>query len=152
MIWIAIALGVAVLLFFMAAMSRRAKQRAAVHGLRREFPPIARQRLVGSFPELDPLLDEMTLRMIFDWMLAQAYCRTKSRGFGDLMRWQIENGEAAMSAFIDSLANQAVTKLPRPALQVIDAADGRRLAAVVIENSLTEAGARIAPELERDYV
>ena len=152
MLWLLIVAGVLVLLLVFAATNRRAKQRAAVRGLRTHFPRIARQRLVGNFPELDPVLDQTTLRLLFDWMLAQAYCRTNSRGLGDLMRWETENGKAAMAGMLEGLTADAVERLPRPALQVIDESQGRMLAAVIIEQSISEAGARIAPQLERDYV
>jgi len=151
--WLLVIAGILLLVFFFAAMSRRAKQRAAVRGLRRHFPEIARDRLVSNFPDLDPVLDAVTLRILFDWILAQAYCRTNSRGFGDLMRWEIENGEAAMADILESVTIDAVNRLPRSALAVIDGSTGgRAYAAILIEHSITEAGARIAPQLERDYV
>ena len=152
MIWLWLA-GGALLLFFVVAMSRRAKQRAAVRGLQREFPRIARQRLVSNFPDLDPLLDQLTLRMLFDWMLAQAYCRTNTDGFGELMQWQIERGDDAMARILDGVTADAVQRLPGAALRVIDAApEGRAFAAILIEHSLAEAGTRISPQLQRDSV
>lgn len=152
MFWIIVIVAAMLLLFMFAAMSRRAKQRAAVRGLRQEFPKIAYQRLVGSFPEIEPAIGEPMLRALFDWMLCETYRRTNTSGFGDLMRWEIENGSDELGSIVFAISEEAVGKLPAPARKVIDASDGRMLAALVIENSLTEAGARIAPRLERDYV
>ena len=152
MIWLWLIAG-ALLLLFIVAMSRQAKQRTTVRGFQREFPRIARQRLVSNFPALDPVLDQMTLRMLFDWMLAQAYCRTNTDGFGELMQWQIERGDEAMAEMLGGLTIDAVQRLPHPARQIIDAAPGgRAYAAILIEHSLAEAGARISPQLERDSV
>ena len=150
MTWLWLVAGV-LLLVFVAAMSRRAKHRATVRGFQQEFPRIARQRLVGNFPELDPVLDQITLRMLFNWMLAQAYCRTNTAGFGELMQWQKARGDEAMAEMLGDLTIAAVERLPRPALQVIDSASGgRAYAAILIEHSLAEAGARISPPLERE--
>jgi hypothetical protein len=151
-LWLVIIAAIVLLLFMLAAMSRRAKQRAAVRGLRQEFPRIAYQRLVGSFPDIEPAIGEPMLRSLFDWMLCETYRRTNTSGFGDLMRWEIENGSDELGHIIFKISEEAVGKLPAPARKVIDGADGRIVAALVIENSLTEAGARIAPRLERDYV
>ena len=152
MTWLVGIAAALVLLFFFAAMSRRAKQKAAIRGLRREFPGIAFRRLVGSCPEIEPTIGEPMLRSLFDWMLCETYRRTNTSGFGDLMRWEIENGSDELGYIVFKVSEEAVRKLPAPARKVIDAADGRLLAALVIENALTEAGARIAPGLERDYV
>jgi hypothetical protein len=44
---------------------------------------------------------------------------------------------------------RCVDRLPAPALAIIDKSEGRFLAGVILEHSLTEAGARITPELEK---
>jgi len=151
--WLLILIAVIVVLVFLgAAMSRRGKQKAAVRGLRREFPPIAYRRLVGSFPDIEPAISESMLRALFDWILCETYRRTGAHGFGDLMRWEIENGSGALGSITFTVSEEAVTRLPAPARRIIDASEGRTLAAILIDDSLTEAGAKIAPALERDYV
>lgn len=141
----------AVALLAVAAFKRRPKKlQSAVSRLRAHFPRIAHQRLVGNFHELDPILDQATLRMLFDWMMAQAYCRTGSDGFGELMRWQAEHGEAQMNAMLEAVIRDSVDVLPQPALRVIDTHRGREFAAILIGHSLTEAAARVAPARDVD--
>lgn len=140
----------AVALLAVAAFKRRPKRQSAVSRLRAHFPRIAHQRLVGNFHELDPILDQATLRMLFDWMMAQAYCRTGSDGFGELMHWQSEHGEAQMNAMLEEVIRDSVDILPQPALRVIDVYGGREFAAILIGHSLTEAAAKIAAPAERD--
>jgi hypothetical protein len=132
-------------------VDRRARQRAAVRGLRREFPRIAFRRLVGSFPEIEPAIGEPMLRSLFEWILCEIYRRTGTSGFGDLMRWEIENGSDELGDIAFKVSEEAVGKLPAPARKIIDTSEGRTLAGMIIDDSLTEAGSRIAPQLERDY-
>lgn len=151
MLWLWIAIGTALILLGVA-MSRRMERRSPVRGLKAHFPRIARSRLVGNFPELDPLLDQLTLRLLLDWMLCEACRRTNSRDLDDLMRWQTEAGEQATGELIASVTTDAVGRLPKTALRVIDAAQGRAVAAVVIEHSIVEAAARSSPQAEVERV
>lgn len=146
--WLLLILAVAALFWF-ASLGRKAKQRAAVDGLRREFPRIARLRLVAACPELDGLVQEAELRLLFDWILLQLYGRTGASGFGELMQWSIARGEGATTRLTAEISAQAVERLSRPVLAEIDRCGGRSLAAVLIDQSLTEAGQRIAPGLDR---
>ena len=141
--------GGAVVLFAGAALSRRAKQRAAVAGLRRHFPPIARMRLVAACPGLDSLLDEEALAQSFDWIMAEVFRRAGVSGFGELTRWSIEQGEAEAAWLVAQVARDAVDRLRGPVLSVIVGCQGRTFAGVILDDALTEAGRRSAPELEK---
>ena len=149
LVWIAAAL---VLLFLLASMSRTRKQRAAVAAFRQHFPHIARMRLVAACPGLDGVLDEATLRMVFNWILIELYRRTGSSGLGELMQWSIEKGEVDTRRLAAEVTREAVDRLPQPVLVIIDECGGRRVAGVILDEALTEAGGRIGPELNRRYV
>ena len=146
MLWLLAAL---VLLFFLAARSRRAKQRAAVRGLRAQFPALARMRLAATFPGVDETLDDAALAAVFDWIFAEMYRRAGVGSFEELMRWSVEQGEVATAAMASGVARDAVDCLPAPALALIDNCDGRALAGVIIDLALSESGSRIAPQLEK---
>ena len=137
--------GGAALIFASAALSRRAKQRAVVKGLRHHFPIIARQRLISHFPTIEPRVAELELSSLFDWILLECYRRTDTANFAELMRWAVENpdGNVALTA---AITRDAVDRLPRPALECIDATNGRGLAAVALDLTLTEAGQRTTEE------
>lgn len=149
--WLLLILAVAVL-FWLASLGRKAKQREALAGLRREFPRIARLRLTAACPGLDGVLGEAELRMVFDWILLSMYGRTGTSRIGDLMRWSVEHGAAETTSLTADVSREAVERLPQPVLAAIDDCQGRELAAVLIDQSLTEAGERIGPELNRKYV
>lgn len=138
--WLLI-IGAVVLLFMFASARRRAKQRAAVRGLRQHFPHIARLRLVAACPGLDGLVDEASLRMLFDWMLIELYRRTGTSKFGELMRWHIDNPGRA-DELMANVTRDAVDRLPAPVLAEIDTWKGRSMAAVILDESLIEAGRR----------
>jgi len=144
-----ILVGAAVILFAGAAMSRRAKQRAAVAGLRRHFPGIARMRLVAACPDLADQIDEPMLAELFDWMMEESYRRAGVAGFAELMRWSVEHGETESTALIAEVAREAVDRLPELGLAVLDGCGGRVFAGVMLDDALTEAGRRVGPELER---
>ena len=146
--WLLLILAV-VALFWLASTGRKAKQKEALAGLRREFPRIARLRLVAACPGLDGVLGEAELRMLFDWILLRIYGRTKTTDFGDLMRWSIEHGTAESTTLTADVSREAVERLPQPVLAVIDDCQGREIAAVLIDQSLNEAGERISPGLGR---
>ena len=150
MFWLIIFASVFVVL--LASWSRKQKQRAAVAGIRAHFPRIARLRLIAACPGLDGILQETELRMLFDWILLQLYGRTHTSDFGDLMRWTIEHGEGESLELMSEVTRDAVERLPAPALQVIDSCEGRILAAVIIDQALSETGRQIAPELDQKYV
>ena len=136
-----------VLLFWLASLGRKAKQRDAVSGLRREFPRIARLRLIAACPGLDGVLEEAELRMLFDWMLLQMHRRTGAANFGELMQWSLERGQAEATTLTADVSRDVVERLSRPVLEVIDGCKGRAVAAVLIDQSLTEAGERVSPTL-----
>ncbi len=142
-------IGGAVILFAGAAMSRRAKQRAAVTGLRRRFPSIARMRLVAACPGLADVLEDNMLATSFDWIMAETYRRAGVAGFGELMRWSIEQGETDAAALVAEVARDAVDRLPDPVLAVLDGCGGRVFAGVMLDDALAEAGRRTAPHLEK---
>jgi hypothetical protein len=145
MLWIAALL---ILLFVLASWRRRAKPGAAVRGLRRLFPEIARLRLSAAFPGIEPALSEHLLALQFDWIF-HAMCRHAGvTGFAGLMRWAVEQGEAATGMLSSEVARAAVDRLPAPALAIIDKSDGRLLAGVIIEQCLTEAGGRTVQDLQ----
>ena len=133
----------------LAIMGRSARQNAALRGLRAHFPPIARRRLVGSFPNLDPILDDSALGRLFEWMLAEMYRRTGTRNLGRLMKWVGKHGDRRAWDLMDKVARDAVDRLPPDALQVIDSCAGRAYAAHLLEQSMTEAGERMRPALDR---
>ena len=151
MTWLLLA-GLVAILFWLGSRGRKAKQKEAVAGLRREVPRIARLRLVAACPGLDGVLRETELRMLFDWILLQMYRRTGSPGLGELMQWSLEHDETETTALTADIARDAVERLPQPVLAVIDGCQGRELAAVLIDQSLMEAGTRISPEIEGKYV
>ena len=151
MIWLVIAAAL-LLLFLAASWSRKRKQKAAVAGIRAHFPRIARLRLIAACPGLDGILQETELRLLFDWILVQLYGRTQTSDFGDLMRWTIEHGEGESLQLMSEVTRDAVDRLPAPCLQIIDGCEGRVLAAVIIDQALSETGRNIAPELNRKYV
>jgi hypothetical protein len=144
-----ILIGGAVILFAGAAMSRRAKQRAAVAGLRRHFPGIARMRLVAACPGLADQLDDPMLANLFDWIMTETYRRAGVAGFAELMRWSVEHGDAQATAMVAEVARDAVDRLPAPALAVLDGCGGRIFAGVMLDDALSESGRRIGPELEK---
>ena len=65
------------------------------------------------------------------------------------MRWSIEHGASETTALTADVSREAIERLPRPVLAVIDDCQGREVAAVLIDQSLTEAGERIGPGLNR---
>ena len=146
--WLLLILAAAAL-FWLASLGRKAKQREALTGLRREFPHIARLRLVAACPGLDGVLAEAELRMLFDWILLQIHGRTGTSDLGELMQWSVKHGEAETTALTADVSREAVERLPQPVLAIIDDCQGREVAAVLIDQSLTEAGERIKPELAR---
>ena len=148
MLWLWIAVSV-ILILLLAFYTRQRKQKAAVAALRTHFPHIARLRLVAACPGLDGLLQETELRMLFDWILIQLYGRTSTSGFGELMQWTIDHGEAESLQLVAEVTRDAVDHLSTPVLEVIDDCGGRTLAAVILDQALSESGRRFSPELKR---
>lgn len=135
--WIATAV---LLLLLLALFMRRRKQRAAVAALRARFPHIARLRLVAACPGLDGVLQETELRMLFDWIMLQLYGRTQTSGFRELMQWTVEHGEAESLQLVAEVTRDAADRLSAPVLEVIDACEGRTVAAVLLDQALSESG------------
>lgn len=151
--WLAVAAAL-LGLFWIGSLSRRNKQRETVAALRANFPPIARMRLVSACPGLEGVIQETDLRLLFDWILLQLYGRTGTPGIGELMQWTLEHGEGETLLLMAEVTRDAVDRLPAPVLAVIDGCEGRTLAAVLIDQSLTEAGERIGrspPAASTDY-
>jgi hypothetical protein len=138
-------IGGAAALVVVATLGRRHRQDAAVAGLRSQFAPLARMRLVGACPGLDPVLDDAALAQLFDWMLEDFYRRTGTGDFAGLMRWSADHGPLAANDLSDRVTRLAVDRLPPAALEVIDDCNGRSYAALMIELALNDAGHRIAP-------
>ena len=65
------------------------------------------------------------------------------------MQWSIDHGQSETTALTADVSREAVERLPQPVLAVIDNCQGREVAAVLIDQSLMEAGERIRPELDR---
>ena len=148
--WLLLILAAAAL-FWLASLDRKAKQREALTGLRREFPHIARLRLVAACPGLDGVLGEAELRMLFDWILLQIHGRTGTSDLGELMQWSIQHGEAETTSLTADVSREAVDRLPQPVLAAIDTCKGREVAAGLIDQALGESGRKITPELNRKY-
>lgn len=146
--WLLLAVAILVLLW-LASVGRKARQREAVSRLRAHFPHIARLRLVAACRQLDGVLSEADLRLLFDWMLIELHRRTGTSSLGELMQWSIERGAEETTKLTADVSRQAVDKLPSPVLAAIDDCEGREYAAVILDQSLTEAGERIGPQLNR---
>jgi len=144
--WLLLILAVAAL-FWLASTGRKARQTEALAKLRREFPRIARLRLVAACPGLDDVLGDAELRMLFDWILLRLHGRTSTSNLAELMQWSVKHGETETTALTADVSREAVQRLPQPVLAVIDDCQGREVAAVLIDQSLTEAGERIRPKL-----
>lgn len=145
--WLLLVVAILVLLW-LASVGRKARQREAVAGLRAHFPHIARLRLVAACPRLDGVLSEADLRLLFDWMLIELHRRTGTSSLGELMQWSIEHGAEETTKLTADVSRQAVDKLPSPVLAAIDDCEGREYAAVILDQSLTEAGERIGPRIK----
>ena len=148
--WLLLILAVAAL-FWLASTGRKARQTEALAKLRREFPRIARLRLVAACPGLDDVLGDAELRMLFDWILLQIHGRTGTSDLGELMQWSIQHGEAETTSLTADVSREAVDRLPQPVLAAIDTCKGREVAAVLIDQALGESGRKITPELNRKY-
>jgi predicted tellurium resistance membrane protein TerC len=138
-----------VMLVLLARLGRHQKQRAAVAGIRRHFPAIARMRLIAACPGLEAVLQDAELRLVFDWILIEMYRRTGTSGLAQLMQWATKKGEAETERLTGEVAREAVDRLPQPVLAVIDDCEGRTVAGVILDEALTEAGHRFAPELRK---
>ena len=145
-LWLILAIVVLVLL---ARLGRKQRQREAVAAIRRQFRHLARLRLVAACPGLDGVLDEASLGLLFDWILIELCRRTGTSGIGELMQWSIAKGEAEAARLTAEITREAVDRLPQPVLAVIDDCDGRTVVGVILDEALTEAGHRFAPELRK---
>lgn len=139
MFWISVLAAVAVAILVALAL-RRQKQRATVATFRARFPHIARLRLAAACPGLDGVLQETELRMLFDWILLQLHGRTNTSSYGELMQWTIDHGEAESLQLVAEVTRDAVDRLPAPVLAVIDDCQGRTVAGVILDQSLSESG------------
>ena len=138
----------------LAAFTRRQQQeheqqRTAVGGLRRHFPRIARMRLVAACPDIERHLDDRSLEPVFDWMVDEMCRRSGACDFPTLLHWAVERGQPEMDSLSSDVTRDAVERLPRRALKVIDGCHGRTYAAAVFDLALSEAGQRTAPELRK---
>ena len=145
MFWLSVAAAVVIALLI-ALYAQRQKQRATVAAFRASFPHIARLRLVAACPGLDGVLQETELRMLFDWIMLQLHGRTHTSSYGELMQWTTDHGEAESLRLIAEVTRDAVDRLPAPVLAAIDDCQGRIVAGVILDQSLSESGRRTAPE------
>ena len=137
MFWLSVAAAV-VIAFLIALYAQRQKQKETVAAFRARFPHIARLRLVAACPGLDGVLQETELRMLFDWIMLQLHGRTRTSSYGDLMQWTTEHGEAESLRLVAEVTRDAVDRLPSPVLAVIDDCQGRTVAGVILDQSLSE--------------
>jgi hypothetical protein len=144
MFWLSVAAAV-VIAFLIAVYAQRQKQKATVAAFRARFPHIARLRLVAACPGLDGVLQETELRMLFDWIMLQLHGRTRTSSYGDLMQWTTEHGEAESLRLVAEVTRDAVDRLPSPVLAVIDDCQGRTVAGVILDQSLSESGRTSRP-------
>jgi hypothetical protein len=147
MIWISVLAAIAVVILIALAV-RRQKEQAAVAAFRSCFPHIARLRLAAACPGLDGVLQETELRMLFDWILLQLHGRTHTSTYRELMQWTVEHGEAESLQLVAEVTRDAVDRLPAPVLAVIDDCQGRTVAGVILDQSLSESGRK--PVRKRD--
>ena len=137
----------------LAALDRRRRQQKQQTGaaarLRRQFPRIARMRLVGACPALDTHLRDHHLERIFDWVVDQLCRRSGACNFTALLEWATEQGQPAMNTLASDVSRDAVERLPRRALAIIDDCHGRAYAAAVLDLSLSEAAHRAAPDVTK---
>lgn len=146
--WIIGGAGGLALLAALTRSRRQEQQTGAVAGLRRHFPRIARMRLVGACPDLDRHLKDRTLEPVFDWMVDEMCRRSGACDFPALMQWAIRQGQPKIDSLASDVSRDAVERLPRRALDVIDECHGRTFAAAVLDLALSEAAHRAAPELK----
>ena len=139
MFWLSVFAAVAIAMLI-ALYAHGQKQKATVAAFRTRFPHIARLRLVAACPKLDGVLQETELRMLFDWILLQLYGRTQTSGFDELMQWTATHGEAESLQLVAEVTRDAVERLPAPVLAVIDDCQGRTVAGVILDQSLSESG------------
>lgn len=138
---------IALLLLARTGKKRRTGDAAAT--IRSRFAPLARMRLVAACPGLDDVLDEASLRMLFDWIVTRLHRHAGTSDLDGLMRWSISAGETEARRLTAEVARDAVDRLPRPALDVIDQCGGRTFAAVIIDEALGEAGHQAATSASR---
>lgn len=143
--WIAAAAGLA----FLLRSSSRKSQPTATPRMRRHFARVARLRLVAACPSLDGRIRERALYDSFDWIAAEMCRRTGSCDIGALMQWAIREGQERSDDVSAEVARDAVERLPAPVLRAIDGCQGRLFAGVLLHETLTEAGRRALPELQR---
>lgn len=141
LLWIIVALAG---LVFLATRGRKTRDRERIAAIRRHFASIARMRLVAACPHLEETLAESDLRFLFDWILIELFRRTNVSGFDALMRWSLGHGEAEAARLTAQVTREAVDLLPATTLEVIDSCEGRVVAGVLLDESLTEAGHRLA--------
>jgi hypothetical protein len=137
-----ILIAIVAFILFMAAKGKKTAQQEAFGRLRAEFPKIGRLRLIAACPGLDGVLQEGDLRQVFDWIMIQLFRRSNTSSLSGLMDWSIKQGEAKATAMTAEVAREAVDRLPQRILTAIDDCQGREFAAVVLDQTLTEAGER----------
>jgi hypothetical protein len=142
-----VALAAAVLLLLRGSRQRRGRRGA--DGLRAHFARVARLRLIAACPRLDGVLTEADLKLLFDWIFAELCRRTGTAGLRELVGWSLAQGQGRSAELNADVTRAAVDRLPQPALAEIDSCDGRTVAGVLLDEALTEAGHRYAPQLRR---
>ncbi|MGI8704603.1 MAG: hypothetical protein ACR2JJ_02185 [Sphingomicrobium sp.] len=130
-----------------AVIGRGASQRAAMKTMRERFPKAARQRLVASFPQLDPIVDERPFVEMFDWVFVEMFRRTGTRDLDELTRWSLGRETETFDRLADQVICEAVARLPARVLEVVDTSGCRQFASFKIQVALADCGP-IAAELE----
>lgn len=143
--WLWLVLIVAALVL-LASFGRQHRQRQTFRALRGQFPKIARLRLIATCPGLDGVIQEADLRFLFDWIAIELCRRTGVQDMAGLMRWSLAQGQETTERLTAEVTREAVDRLPRPVLGAIDECRGRTVAGVILDEALTEAGHRVAPQ------
>lgn len=123
-----------------AVIGRGVSQRAGMKTMRERFPKAARQRLVASFPQLEPIVDDGPFVELFDWVFAEMFRRTGSRDLDELTRWSLEREPDTFDRLADQVICEAVGRLPANVLEVVDKSGCRQFATFKIQVALADCG------------
>jgi hypothetical protein len=131
-----------------AVIARGASQRAAMKTMRDRFPKAARQRLVASFPKLDPIVDDGQFVELFDWVFVEMFRRTGTRDLDELTRWSLGREPVLFDRLADQVICEAVGRLPANVLEVVDKSGCRQFATFKIQVALADCRPSVAQGLE----
>ncbi len=131
-----------------AVIGRGASQRAAMKRMRARFPKAARQRLVASFPQLEPIVDERPFIELFDWVFVEMFRRTGTRDLDGLTQWSLGREPEEFDRLADQVICEAVARLPAKVLEVVDTSGCRQFATFKIQVALADCGSMVTERLE----